>query len=462
MAAAAAGFCFSLGGPGSLMAAAEPSAGSVGRAMLLTVGAMSLLAAMVLAVLLAACSRRWQRTKAELRASEQRYRHLFENNPLPTWVYDRETLRFLAVNNAAVERYGYSREEFLRMRAPDLRVSGDLAAEAPATSAQNGANGPIERRHRKKDGRLMDVELKRHELELDGRAGEMVVSTDITERKRTETEILRINEELERRVQARTAQLEAMNKELEAFSYSVSHDLRAPLRSIRGFSEVLLERYSSQLDARGQEFLRRACQSSQQMDRLIEDLLKLSRVGRSEMQQKRVDLSQMARSIAADLQKAEPERAVEFAITPGLEANGDERLLRVALENLLRNAWKFTSKQKDARIEFGFTREPEPAFFVRDNGAGFDMAYAGRLFGVFQRLHTVGEFPGTGVGLATVQRILIRHGGRVWGNAKVEGGATFYFALPEAEERPAGKPAESSEGRIESGRSQPAVSSLKP
>jgi PAS domain S-box-containing protein len=463
MAAAVAGFCFSLGGPGSLMAAAEPTAGSVRRAILLTMGAMSLLAAMVLAVLLAACSKRWQRTKAELRASEQRYRHLFENNPLPTWVYDRETLRFLAVNNAAVERYGYSREEFLRMRAPDLRVSEDLVAKGrPMASAQNAANGALERRHRKKDGTLMDVELKRHELELDGRPGEMVVSTDITERKRTEAEILRLNEELERRVQARTAQLEAMNKELEAFSYSVSHDLRAPLRSIRGFSEVLLERYSSQLDARGQEFLRRACQSSQQMDRLIEDLLKLSRVGRSEMQQKRVDLSQMARSIAAELQKAEPERAVEFIIAPGLEASGDERLLRVALENLLRNAWKFTSKQKEARIEFGFTSEPEPAFFVRDNGAGFDMAYAGRLFGVFQRLHTAGEFPGTGVGLATVQRILNRHGGRVWGNAKVEGGATFYFALPEAEEKPVAKPSESSEGRIESGRSQTPLASLKP
>ena len=256
------------------------------------------------------------------------------------------------------------------------------------------------------------------------------VGIDITDRKEAEREILCLNTELERRVRERTAQLEATNKELEAFSYSVSHDLRAPLRSIRGFSEVLLERYADKLDARGQEFLRRACQSSEHMDALIENLLKLSRVTRAELQRQPVNLSKLAESIGVELRKAEPERAVELVITPGLCAEGDERLLRIALDNLLRNAWKFTARQPQARIEFGAATEPEATFFVRDNGAGFDMTYAEKLFGVFQRLHSNSDFAGTGVGLATVQRIINRHGGRAWANGIVNQGATFYFTLP--------------------------------
>ena len=229
----------------------------------------------------------------------------------------------------------------------------------------------------------------------------------------------------------RTQQLEVINKELEAFCYSVSHDLRAPLRSIRGFSEVLLERYAPKLDLRGQEFLRRSCESSQMMDRLIEDLLKLSRVTRAELQRRPVDLSSIAESIAAELRAADPQRAVEFVIAQDLKTEGDEHLLRVALENLLRNAWKFTSKLPEARIEVGSTLTPNRAFFVRDNGAGFDMAYANKLFSVFQRLHSTSEFSGTGIGLATVQRIINRHGGRAWATGEVNHGATFYFTLPE-------------------------------
>jgi len=238
-----------------------------------------------------------------------------------------------------------------------------------------------------------------------------------------------LNQDLERRVRERTAQLEVINRELEAFCYSVSHDLRAPLRSIRGFSEVLLERYATKLDERGQEFLRRSCESSQIMDRLIEDLLKLSRVTRAELQRRPVNLSALAESIASELRSGEPARTVQFVIAPGLNAEGDERLLHLALDNLLRNAWKFTSKRAEARIEVGATAEPQPAFFVRDNGAGFDMAYAGKLFGVFQRLHSAGDFAGTGVGLATVQRIVTRHGGRAWATGEVDRGATFYFTL---------------------------------
>lgn len=260
------------------------------------------------------------------------------------------------------------------------------------------------------------------------------VAIDISAHKQAEQEVLRLNAELERRVRDRTAQLEAMNKELEAFSYSVSHDLRAPLRSIRGFSEVLLERYAEKLDARGKEFLRRACESSQHMDALIDDLLQLSRVGRTEMNHQDVDLSALAQAIAGELTRSEPHRPISFDIQPGLHAEGDERLLRIVLENLLRNAWKFTGRQSEPRIEFGRQNGPGSPFFIRDNGAGFDMAYVKRLFGVFQRLHTGAEFPGTGVGLATVQRIVNRHGGRVWAEGAVNHGACFYFSLPKHED----------------------------
>jgi hypothetical protein len=257
------------------------------------------------------------------------------------------------------------------------------------------------------------------------------VAIDITARKLAELEIARLNSELERRVLERTAQLEATNEELEAFAYSVSHDLRAPLWAIRGFSEVLLEHHASQLDAPGQELLRRACEASHRMSKLIDDLLKLARLGRSELRWQGVNLSALAESIAAELRKAEPERAVELVIEPNLRAEGDERLLGIVLDNLLGNAWKFTCNRPRARIEFGFTAEPEPAFFVRDNGVGFDMAHAGKLFGVFQRLHSASEFPGTGIGLATVQRIIKRHRGHAWATGMVNQGATFYFTLPE-------------------------------
>ena len=257
------------------------------------------------------------------------------------------------------------------------------------------------------------------------------VAIDITARKTAELEISRLNAELERRVMERTAQLAATNLELEAFAYSVSHDLRAPLRSIRGFSEVLLQSHAAQLDAEGLDLLHRACEAGRRMNELIDDLLKLARLGRSEFQRQEVNLSALAEATATELRNAEPARAVELAIEPNLRTQGDERLLRVVLDNLLRNAWKFTRNQPRARIELGFAAEPEPAFFVRDNGVGFDMAHAGKLFGVFQRLHSISEFPGTGVGLAIVHRIIQRHGGRVWATGVVNQGATFYFALPE-------------------------------
>ena len=233
-----------------------------------------------------------------------------------------------------------------------------------------------------------------------------------------------------RELEKRAVELQAANSELDAFSYSVSHDLRAPLRSIDGFSQVLLEDYSAQLDESGRDSLQRVRAASQRMAALIDDLLKLARVTRAEMRTEHVDLSRMAENIVVDIQRGTPERQVEVAITPGLQARGDSRLLRVALENLLRNGWKYTGKQPKPRVEFTTVdQNGDRVFVIKDNGAGFDMKYADKLFGVFQRLHSSAEFEGTGVGLATVRRIINRHGGRIWAEGAVDQGASFYFTL---------------------------------
>lgn len=238
--------------------------------------------------------------------------------------------------------------------------------------------------------------------------------------------------ELERRVEQRTAELSAANKELESFSYSVSHDLRSPLRSIDGFSQALADDYGDQLDSAAKGHLQRIRAATQKMGILIDDLLNLSRVTRAEMKREPVDLSAMAVSIASEFMKRNEQRQVEWAIKDGMQAFGDMRLLQVVLDNLLGNAWKYTSKHERARIEFGQAQHNGGmAYFVRDDGAGFDAEYSARLFSAFQRLHGA-EFPGTGIGLATVQRIVLRHGGKVWGEGAVEKGATFYFTLPRA------------------------------
>jgi PAS domain S-box-containing protein len=236
--------------------------------------------------------------------------------------------------------------------------------------------------------------------------------------------------ELEERIRERTAQLEAANKELEAFSYSVSHDLRAPLRAIDGYSQVLLEDYESVLDDMGKAYLQYVRQSSHHMSELINDLLRLSRIMRSELNRKPVDLSAMATEIADDLQKVSPDRQVQFIISPEMIVEADENLIQIAIQNLLNNAWKFTSRHPTARIEVGtIEQDGERVYFVSDDGAGFNMAYSEKLFAPFQRLHGAHEFEGTGIGLATVQRIIKRHNGRVWGEGAVEEGAKFYFTL---------------------------------
>ena len=360
---------------------------------------------------------------------------ILESAPDPIVIVKKEGLIML-VNTQAEKVFGYSRGELIgksvEALVPDrLRVAHARHREGYCSKPSPRAMGAcLDIVCLRKDGSEFPADISLSPIETD--EGLLVISIirDISERKKMEGELRKLNEGLERRVIERTAQLETANKELEVFSYSVSHDLRAPLRSIDGFSQALLEDYMDKLNDQGKDFIARIRAATMRMTQLIDDMLSLSGVTRSEIHREKVDLSALVNAIAADLRKIQPERKVEFVIVPGIVTDGDARLLRIALENLLGNSWKFTGKRPEARIEFGAAEQQgRPAYFVRDNGAGFDMAYAGKLFGAFQRLHGAAEFPGTGIGLATVQRIIHRHGGEVWAEGKVEQGATFYFTL---------------------------------
>jgi PAS domain S-box-containing protein len=261
--------------------------------------------------------------------------------------------------------------------------------------------------------------------------GGVVVLRDVSEQRRQHDQITRLNQELEQRVIERTAALEQANQELEAFSYSVAHDLRAPLRGIDSFSQLLEQQHAAKLDAEALGYLGRVRASASRMSQLIDALLSLSRVGRSELQARTIDLTVLVQSIVPEIEAAHPDHHVHITIAPGMRVFADPRLLRVAMCNLLDNAWKFTSKHPHPQVEVGTIPGNEGVTgFVRDNGAGFDPAYAGRLFGAFQRLHSEREYVGTGVGLAIVQRVIARHGGRVWATSKPDQGATFNFLLP--------------------------------
>ncbi len=365
-----------------------------------------------------------RQTEEALRQSEERFRLMVSDvKDYAILMLDPDG-RVASWNVGAERTKGYLAEEIIGEHFSRFYPEEDIRRGKPGlamtTALEQGRYEDEGWRLRKNGSRFWaDVVITTLRDKTGRVCGFCKVTRDVTTRKQNE-ELLRLQ----------NAQLEAANKELDAFSYSVSHDLRAPLRAIDGFSQALLEDYRENLDSVGQDHLQRVRLAAQRMSALIDDLLNLSRVTRSEIHRERLDLTAVVRSIAEELQRGAPGRKVTFAITEGLTVEGDSRLLRVAIENLLDNAWKYTSSHSCARIEFGLNQSNgRPAYFVRDDGAGFDPRYSERLFGAFQRLHAVTEFPGTGIGLATVQRIIRRHGGEIWAEGAVEKGATFYFTL---------------------------------
>ncbi|HSL00739.1 MAG TPA: PAS domain S-box protein [Rubrobacteraceae bacterium] len=366
---------------------------------------------------------RRERHEAALREAQELFRSAFDNAPIGVAVVGLDG-RFLRVNRSLCEMLGYPEEELLSLTFRDITHPEDL--DSSMENVRRLVEGEVgsyslEKRYVGARGDAVWVSLS-VSLVRD-REGEPLYFVDqikdITERRKASEELARRAEELAR-----------ANAELEQFSYSVSHDLRAPLRAIDGFSHVLMEVFADDLGEEGAGYLMRVRANSQRMGALIDDLLDLSRITRTPLRRQRVDLSSLADSVLDDLRRSEPDRRVETVLDNGLVVNADAGLMRVALENLLSNAWKFTSREPVARIELGGTvRRRRRTYFVRDNGAGFDEAYAEKLFAPFQRLHAEQEFEGTGIGLATVQRVIHRHGGQTWAESAPGAGATFFFTL---------------------------------
>lgn len=370
-----------------------------------------------------------------LRVSEERLRALFDNAPIGI---EELTLNgeLVRVNPRFGEITGYTAHELRSLRIQDITHPGDLDAEL--ANMRRLGSGEIdsfsmEKRDVRKDGGVVWVEANRAVVrDPDGHPVLVVGAVrDISAQRDAEAEVRRLNTDLEARVERRTADLARANKNLEGFSYSVSHDLRAPLRALSGYSEALLEEYSDQLDETGREYAGRIQTASERMAMLIDDLLQLARVSRSQMHLRPVDLSAEVAAVVGEIQSADPGRRIRISIQDGVRATADRGLIRTVVQNLVENAWKFTARRENPTIKFGSMPAGDAGvcYFVRDNGAGFDPAHAAKLFEPFERLHSGTDFAGTGIGLASVQRIVERHGGRIWAEAEVDIGATFYFTL---------------------------------
>jgi PAS domain S-box-containing protein len=387
---------------------------------------------------------RAEQMESEARAYSDRLLLVIDNTSAVIYIRDVDG-RYLLVNRQYEQLFNLTRDDLVGLTDYDLfpkPVADTFRANDLKAMAQD-APSVMEETAPQPDGPHTYITAKYPIPDRDGHPYAVCgISTDITDRKRAEEQVRQLNAQLELRVRERTAELEASTRELDAFAYSVSHDLRAPLRALNGFSQALLEDLGGDIDPTGQDYLRRIRGATDRMGVLIDDLLELSRATRAELHRQPVDLSSLASKIIGELLQIDTKRQLEVIIHDGLTCMGDPDLLMLVMQNLLSNAFKFTSKRFEPRIEVGAVEgTPAPTFYVKDNGAGFDMAYADKLFDPFQRLHTAADFSGSGVGMAIVARIIARHGGHIWAEGEPNRGATFYFTVtPERAERRSARP----------------------
>jgi PAS domain S-box-containing protein len=381
--------------------------------------AFVLLSTLLIFLLLRADEKQQASLQTELKKVQDSFSHLFAKNPQPMWINDSESYQFLVVNEAACKLYGYSQEEFLNLHFSDLLSPDEASLVMQTLGKWHGgmqSSGPW--KHVKYTGEIILTNIVIVNLDYGGRKANLVTTIDISQQKQIEETLKKTENERD---------------DFEAFGYSVSHDLRAQLRAVTGYSQILLDDYGTKLDNRGNNYLFKLQQASLNMNKIVDNLLVLSRISHKDLHAEWIDLSGIVRQITTDLQTMEPGRKVEFVISPGCKAFADANVMEIAMKNLLENAWKYTTGHEIAKIEFGCQKgkREEMIYFVKDDGAGFDPTKTALMFKPFQRFHVQTEFTGSGVGLSIVAKIIERHQGKIWAEGRVEKGATFFFTLGE-------------------------------